>query len=321
MAQQFTPQQQRSVSNDSPPIGFIGAGAMGFPMIERLFNNGFDPVIHDVDKRNAAPLINKGVRWADSLSEVSSQAKIVLLSLPGPPQVEEVVSGDNGLLHTLSPGSVIVDLSTSSVAVSRALEEQCRERGIGFLDSPVTGGAKGCREGTLLLMVGGAGEHLEQARPVLEALSKKIFHLGGTGSGNVAKLINNQMYLCGQVIFYEGLVLANKAGLNLAALLEILDSGGAGGIHTKLIDRILTRQYEDNIFKLSLAEKDVRLSLEAGETLAVPMPVTAAAHQLFAAAKAAGFSDKNFWSAIEVVEQQAGTHINNFRSEESSNES
>jgi 3-hydroxyisobutyrate dehydrogenase len=309
-------QHSENNGNNSMPIGFIGVGTMGYPMIERLFDKGFDPIIYDLKKSCAETLIAKGVRWADSLSEVSSQAKIVLLSLPGPLQVEKVVSGTGGLLHTLPEGSVIVDLSTSSFATSRKLTAQCLQRRIGFLDSPVTGGSKDCREGTHIMMVGGDQEQLELVRPVLKALSRKIVHLGESGAGNIAKLINNQLYLCGQILFYEGIVLANKAGLDISALLAILDSGGAGGIHTKLVDRIFERQYEGNIFTLALAEKDVRLALEASRTLEAPMPVTAAAHQLFEEAKAAGFSNKNFWSTIEIVEKHAKTRIANTREEE-----
>jgi 3-hydroxyisobutyrate dehydrogenase-like beta-hydroxyacid dehydrogenase len=292
-----------------PQIAFIGTGTMGRPMAERFFNAGLDPIIHDAFKDNAKPLIERGFRWADSIADLSDAAKIVFLSLPGPTQVEAVVSDPGGLIHNLSPGSIIVDLSTNSVSMVRALAKICRERDIGFLDAPVSGGSEGSKDGTLVLMVGGEETLLEQVRPLLDILSRKIVYLGGSGSGTVAKLINNQLYLCGEVIFYEGLVLAAKADLDIEALLSILNMSGAGGIHSKVADRILDRRFDDNTFALALAEKDVALSLEAGRSLDVPMPATSAAHQLFVEAKAAGLGNKNFWSAIELVEKHASTSI------------
>lgn len=295
--------------NTRPAIAYIGTGTMGKPMATRLFNAGFDPVIYDAYKVCADSLIEMGARWADTLQDVCEQAKIVLLSLPGPVEVNAVVAGPGGLLEGLAPGSIIVDMSTNSVSMVRELAAKAADKQIAFIDSPVTGGLKGSTEGTLVLMVGGASEHLEQVRPILDELSREIVHLGDVGTGTAAKLIHNQLYLCGEVIFYEGLALAAKTGIDQQALLKILNMSGAGGIHSKVADRIIERRFDDNTFALALAEKDVALSLEAGRALDVPMPTTTAAHQLFIEGKAAGLSKKNFWSVIELVEQHANTKI------------
>lgn len=290
-------------------VGFVGTGTMGAPMVERLLDRELTLWIHDVDPASAESLRARGAHWARSLEDLATRCNVVLLSLPGPAQVRSVVSGPAGLLSKLDAGSVIVDLSTNSVETARDLADACQPRDVCFLDSPVSGGMKGAREGTLVLMIGGSAAALEQVRPVLEQISRSIFHLGPAGSGSVAKLVNNQLYLCGQVLFFEGLVLAAKAGLDLSALIEILNQTGSGGVHSRLADRIFERRFDDRTFTLALAEKDLALALEAGRSLEVPMPATAASHQLFVEAAAAGLRDKNFWAAVERVEQHANTRV------------
>jgi 3-hydroxyisobutyrate dehydrogenase len=297
------------MSSHNGQVGFVGTGTMGAAMVARLLDEGVEPLLHDVHAASAAPLLERGARWAPSLEDLAGACDVVLLSLPGPPQVEAVVAGPGGLLSKLAPGATIVDLSTNSVATVRELHERCRERGVAFLDSPVSGGSKGSREGSLVLMVGGEAEVVERQRALLEKLSRSLHHLGGSGAGTIAKLVHNQLYLCGQVLFYEGLVLAAKGGLDIPTLIEILDQSGAGGIHAKLADRVLERRYDDDTFALALAEKDVALGLEAGRSLEVPMPTAAAAYQLFVEARAAGLGDKNFWAAIELVEKRAATRV------------
>lgn len=300
---------------DNLKVGFIGTGTMGAPMAQRLVSAGLKPLIHDIDKKSAQHLIDEGGIWVDSLDGIAKEVEIILLSLPGPPQVEAVISGLNGLIHSMKAGSIIIDLSTNSVSMVKKLANACKEKNIHFLDSPVSGGSKGSAEGSLILMVGGDQNILSQVQPILDILSRQTIYLGEAGSGTVAKLINNQLYLCGEVIFYEGLALATKAGLDISALLEILNMSGAGGIHSKIADRVIERRFDDNTFALNLAEKDVALSLEAGQSLQVPMPTTEAAHTLFAEAKAAGLGSRNFWSAIEIVEKRSNIRLHNPKEE------
>jgi len=222
--------------------GFIGTGTMGLPMAQQLANAALEPLIHDLSKDRIAPLLDKGAIWCESLTELAQHCDTVFLSLPGPRQVEAVVAGSGGLLDKLARGSAIVDLSTSSVATARRMEKLCAAKGIGFLDSPVSGGEKRAADGSLILMVGGKEQTLEQVRPQLQLLSREILHLGGAGCGTVAKLINNQLYLCGEILCYEGLALASKAGLDLEQLVHIRDESGAGGVHTKLAERVLAGQ-------------------------------------------------------------------------------
>ena len=292
-----------------PSVGFVGLGNMGGPMAARLVEADLEVSVHDLHRADAKPLLDAGASWSSSLTQLATRAEIILLSLPGPPEVEHVVAGRGGLLESLAKGSVIVDLSTNAVGSVRKLAAECARRDIAFLDAPVSGGAPGAINGTLVLMVGGQAAALERVRPVLDVLSRRIVYLGQCGNGTVAKLINNQLYLCGQVLFYEGMVLGAKAGLDPGDLVKILDDTGVGGVHSRLAGRVLDRDQESTTFALSLAEKDVALVLEAGRSLSVSMPVTAAAHELFVAGRAAGQGEKNFWAAFELVEERARIHV------------
>lgn len=292
-----------------PRIGFVGTGTMGAPMAARLLAAGHALWVHDAKREACADLLAAGARFAGSRAELAREVDVALLSLPGPPQVEAVVSGPDGLLAQLRPGSCIVDLSTNALASVRSLAERCAERGVDYLDAPVSGGMQGAAAGSLVLMVGGAAEALERVRPTLEVLSRQIIHFGPSGAGTVAKLVNNQLYLCGEVLFYEGLVLGAKAGLDIQALLEMLEATGVGGVHAALAPRVLGRRFDDRTFALALAEKDVGLALEAGRSLDVPMPTTAAAHRLFAETAALGLGDKNFWISFEQLEARAGIRV------------
>ena len=294
-------------------VGFVGTGTMGGAMVLRLLEREVDVLVHDLDADAARPLLEAGARWSDSLADLAARCDVLLLSLPGPPQVESVVEG---LLPALTTNATIVDLSTSAVATARTLAARCADRGVGFLDAPVSGGSAGALAGTLVLMVGGAADVLERVRPVLEPLSRSIFHLGPPGAGTVAKLVNNQLYLGGQVLFFEGLALAAKAELDLGALVEILDQTGAGGVHARLADRVFERRFDDGTFALALAEKDLALMLEAGDALDVPLPATDASHRLFREAFDAGLRDENFWAAIELVEARSQVRISRGEPEE-----
>ena len=290
-------------------VGFVGLGTMGAAIANRLLDEGISLLLHDVRREAASKLLERGAQWATTLEELAQEVDVVLLSLPGPPEIADVVAGPNGLLENLAAGATVVDLSTNSIATARELATAASQRDMTFIDSPVSGGSVGGREGTLVLMVGGPSEGVDRVRPLLAKISRKLFYLGESGAGTIAKLINNQLYLCGEVLFFEGLVLAAKAGLAPDSLCEILELTGVGGAHARLAPRIFERRYDDRTFTLGLAEKDVSLAIEASRTLNAPMPTTEAAHELFTQALAEGLRDKNFWSSIEVAERRAKVRV------------
>ena len=291
------------------PIGFVGLGTMGSAMANRLLDRGRELVVHDRVSSLEDPLVERGARRASSLGAIAEACETVLLSLPGPQQITAVVEAEDGLLAKMPTGGTIVDLSTNSVECARRLSSSCERRGVGFLDAPVSGGSKGSRDGTLVLMVGGDEETVDRVRPVLADLSRQIFLLGGPGCGAATKLVHNQLYLCGEVLFFEALILAAKAGISATSLCEILELSGAGGVHARLVSRVLERRFDDRTFTLGLAEKDVALAIDAGRSLGTPLEATEAAHRLFADGLEEGWGDKNFWSVIELLERRADVEI------------
>jgi 3-hydroxyisobutyrate dehydrogenase-like beta-hydroxyacid dehydrogenase len=292
----------------SEEVGFIGAGTIGGPMARRLLETGHALVVHDLRPEALRPLAESGARTAASPREVAERCRVVLTSLPGPAEVESVVCGGSGILAGAGRGDVHVDLSTSSFAMVRRLAELEARAGVELLDAPVSGGAVGAAQGALTVMASGSRAAFDRVEPLLRALGKHVFHLGESGAGTLAKLANNAVFLCAGLVAQELFVLAAKAGLDPARLLEVLRTGSAG-MYLGLAEAWLRRGFDAPIFKLALAEKDVALALESARELAVPMPVTAAAHQTYLQALAQGHGQEVFFATLRAVEAAAGHEI------------
>jgi 3-hydroxyisobutyrate dehydrogenase len=238
-------------------VGFVGLGHMGAPMAANLLAAGFELVVHDRDPDRAARLAGQGAR-AGSLADVAA-AGIVLVSVPGPPEVEAVAAG---LLPRLAPGSVLVCTSTVSPALVQRLEHDARPRGVELVDAPVTGAADGARAGTLSIMVGAEPEALERCRPVLEPLSSRIVHTGPVGSGSATKLLTNMLWAVHVVALADALAVGRAAGLDPAVLGEAIDtSAGGSWVSAHDLPNIL-RGDDDESFPLALCHKDLGLIAE-----------------------------------------------------------
>jgi len=290
-------------------VAFIGLGNMGGPMALRIQRGGHELAVHDQRGDVAAVLEQAGARWAGSVAEVVDGAEVVCMSLPGPRQVEAVVNGVTGVLAHMKPGAVLVDHTTNGLDTVYQVARRCAEVGLGFLDAPVSGGNAGANAGTLVAMVGGSSDHLRIARPVLDTFAEPVLHLGAVGTGTVAKLVNNQLYLCGEVLFQEGMVLASKAGIDPSVLLAMLDRTGVAATHVQTGPRMLAREFEGQGFALALAEKDIAMALAAGRELDVPLSTTAAAHQRFVEALAAGMGAQRSFATLTMIERAAGFEV------------
>ena len=289
-------------------VGFIGAGTIGGPMARRLLETGHELVVHDLRPEALRPLGEAGAATASCPREVAERCRIVLTSLPGPAEVEAVALGERGILAAAQRGDVHVDLSTSSWAMVRRLAEVEARAGVSLVDAPVSGGAAGAAQGTLTVMASGSRAAYERVEPLLRSLGKNVFHLGDSGAGTLVKLANNAVFLCAGLVAQEVFVLAAKAGLDPARLLEVLRTGSAG-MYLGLAELFLKRGFDAPIFQLSLAEKDVALALDSARELAVPMPVTAAAHQTYVQALAQGLGPKVFFATLRAIEAAAGAEV------------
>jgi 3-hydroxyisobutyrate dehydrogenase len=289
-------------------VGFIGLGNMGNPMARNLIRAGHRLVIHDLRESAGANLLELGARWAASPKAVAEQCRVIFTSLPGPPEVERVVLGPEGILEGAAPGSVLFDLSSNAPPAIRRIAAQAADHGVTVLDAPVSGGVGGAERATLAVMVGGERAAFEEHRELLGAIGANVFHLGPVGSGSIVKLMNNLIALSIGPLLDEAVVVGAKAGIPPATLFEVMSVSSAGPL-VRGLPRLFRRTFDEATFALSLARKDVGLAVAAGRDLGVPMPVAAAVEQVYEWAKGDGLGDKNSLATLLLYERAAGLEI------------
>lgn len=292
----------------SPPrgaIGFIGLGAMGAPIARRLIEAGHALVVSDISRAHADEWTAAGAGFVNTPAEVAAACRTVFMSLPGPREVEAVA---DGLMTGARSGDVVVDLSTNAYATVVALARRLADAGVTFIDAPVSGGVAGAVRGKLAVMAGGDGAAIAALAPVFEAFAARVFHVGDSGKGTIAKLVNNQIFLSTAVAVQEGFVLAAKAGLDSDTLLEIVKASSAGS-YMGMASLFFGRDFDNAMFRLSLAAKDLGVALESASDLGVPMPTTAAAHGVYKDAIDQGLGDKVFYATLRALETDAGAEV------------
>ncbi|MFN0094300.1 MAG: NAD(P)-dependent oxidoreductase [Dehalococcoidia bacterium] len=285
-------------------VGFIGTGSIGNPMCRQVIAGGHEVLVFDQRPAAIENLVELGARAAASPADVARECRIILTSLPGPKEVEDVARGPEGLLSTAQPGDIHVDLTTNSVTAAKRMAALAAASGVLYLDAPVTGGVRGAEKGTLTVLASGDRLAFERAEPVLKCLGENVFYLGDSGTGTLVKLINNLIVLCTGQIMQEGIVLGAKAGLDMEQLFRLLQLGTARP-NVGLMPYVVGRKFDNPTFTLGLAAKDVGLALETARDLAVPMPTTTAAHQTYLQAVAAGLAGKSFMATLEALEASA----------------
>ncbi len=289
-------------------VGFIGLGNMGNPMARNLIRAGHQLVVHDLREDAAANLVELGARWAASPKAVAAQCRVVFTSLPGPPEVERVVLGPDGVLAGAARGSVLFDLSSNAPPVIRRIAAQAADHGVTVLDAPVSGGVGGAEKGSLAVMVGGERAAFEEHRALLDAIGANVFHLGPVGNGSVVKLMNNLVALSIGPLLDEAVVVGAKAGIPPATLFEVMSVSSAGPL-VRGLPRLFKRGFDEASFALALARKDVGLAVGAGRDLGVPMPVAAAVEQVYEWARGNGLGDKSSLATLLLYERAAGVEI------------
>ncbi|MGC8485507.1 MAG: NAD(P)-dependent oxidoreductase [Candidatus Baltobacteraceae bacterium] len=263
-------------------VGFIGLGAMGEPMAHALLRAGF-PVVASAH-RNRAPLERLAAAGARAVAHpgaVAAESAIVVLCVPDAPQVEEALFAERGVVEGLREGSIVVDMSTISPVASRRFAERLAQRGIGFVDAPVSGGPMRAQSGTLTIMVGASDEHFARVRAVLEAMGTP-HHLGPVGMGETVKLVNQIAIGSIMIANAEALMFARKAGADLDAVREVLKSATASNyVLEQWIPKTWLGAGFDGGFAMDLLRKDLAAALDAARSMGHPMPQAALAHQLY----------------------------------------
>ncbi len=294
-------------------VAFIGVGTMGGPMVANLLEAGHDLMVHDMRRAAAEPYLAQGAKWADSPEDAARQGELILTSLPGPREVEQVALGERGILHGAPRGSVYADLSTSSATLIRRIHQVFKERGVDVLDAPVSGGPLGAQRGTLQVMVGGDEVVFERVKPTLDAIGRgKVSLMGEIGSGTVAKLVHNMVSACAAQALAEGLTLGVKAGVKPEKLLEAIRGGayGQGYMLSHRVPETVFKGAYDNVgFALKLSRKDIGLATELGREYDVPMPIAAIAEQNVVACLVRGWGDKDSSAPFMLQEERAGVKL------------
>ena len=295
-------------------IGFIGIGVMGRPMALHLLKAGHHVTIfaRHPEKAEVQEVLNAGAKLAPSPRAVAIASDMVITMVPNSPQVEEVVCGPQGILEGARKGLIIIDMSTIAPSTSRKLASIAAERGVHFLDAPVSGGSQGAENGALTIMVGGEREIFEQVRPVLEAMGKQenIFYVGPHGSGEVVKIVNN--ILCGVIAagIAESFVLGVKAGADVKTMAEVI--GVSAGASWQLANQFPARAFNGSFkpgFMTDLLHKDLGLALDLAAENQTPLALTALSRQMYEMARAEGFGREDYTSLLKVLEQIAGVEV------------
>lgn len=290
-------------------LGFIGLGVMGGPMARNLIRAGYPVTGFDTDPARMAGFVAAGGKAAASAAEVGRAGEIVFLSLPTGDVVREVVTGASGLAAVMKSGGAIVDLSTTEARVAQEAAAACAARGIAFLDAPVSGGEQGAKDATLSVMVGWDAAAFARCRPILSVMGRSVVHMGGSGMGQAAKLVNNLIVAAGFAAVCEGWALAVKAGLDPATLHEAIRGGWAGSrVMEETVPRLLTRNFVPG-GTVDIMTKDVGYALNMARTLNLPVPVTALVHELFRMAKAQGKGGKAQPVLITLWEEWTGIRV------------
>lgn len=290
-------------------IGFIGLGTMGRPMAHNLIKAGFALTVRGRRKPIVDELVSAGAMSADSPREVAEVSDVVITMLPDSPDVREVVTGEDGILSGAKPGTVVIDMSTISPSVTREIAEMASNRGIEYLDAPVSGGETGAIAGTLSIMVGGKADVFDKCLPILQAMGKNVVHMGGVGMGQATKLCNQVICVVNIQAVCEGLMLGSKSGLDMERLLAVVSGGAAGSwMLSNLGPKMLARDFEPG-FKVKLQQKDLRLALAAADEMGLSLPAMSLVHQLFNSVEADGMGEEGTQALITALEKLAGHTI------------
>jgi len=290
-------------------VGFIGVGNMGNPMAANVLKAGFPMTVFDTNPKAMENLIQAGARRAGSAREVVESSEIVLTSLPASPDVEATYLEPGGLVERAKRGMILIDLSSVLPSTPRKIEPRAKERGVHFLEAPVSGGVSGARAATLAIMVGGDAEPLARAKPVLSAIGPNIFHVGPVGAGNTVKAINNMMACVNGLAMMEGLALGVKAGLDPMTVYEVVKASSGGSKALERIPRAIVPRDFDPGFKVALMNKDLETFTHIAKELHVPISFANVAQRYEQMALAAGLGEMDTSVVMTVIERLAAVQI------------
>ena len=282
-------------------IGFIGLGVMGRPMAEHLIGAGQNVNLHRI-KPVSQYLVDKGGVAYDSARSLAEGSDILILMLPDTPDVEEVLFGAEGIADVLTPGKLVIDMSSISPVATKNFAEKLSAKGVGYLDAPVSGGEVGAKNAALTIMVGGSDADFARALPLFEIMGKSITHIGGVGDGQTAKVANQIIVGLTIEAVAEALLFARRAGADLTKVREALLGGFAQSRILEVHGQRMIDESFDPGFRIRLHRKDLSLAADAARAMNLALPNTAMTQQLMNAALAIGLGDKDHSALIAALD-------------------
>jgi 3-hydroxyisobutyrate dehydrogenase-like beta-hydroxyacid dehydrogenase len=294
----------------SVSVAFLGLGTMGSRQAAVLARAGFDVTVYNrTIERARAWSEEHGGRVATTPADAVQGAQAVITMVVDGPQVEALLLGPDGAAGNARAGTLFIDMSTIAPGDAREIGARLDEQGHSFVDAPVSGSAAKAADGTLTIMAGGERDAVERARPLLEAMGDSVIHAGPLGHGQTIKLIHNAVAAVNLAVLAQGLVLGDRAGVDLDALIAVLGAGAAG---SAMLDRkgdAMRRHDFTPLFKLDHMLKDLRFCLQEAADARVPFPLATSAADAYTAASAHGFGQEDFGAVLEAAERLANHRI------------
>ncbi len=291
---------------ETKPVGIVGVGLLGSAVAGVLLRSGYHVIGYDVMPEKLTALVAQGGKPAGSAAEVARSAGAVFTILPTLDSVTEAITGPHGVLEGASANTTIIQMSTISPDLAVRIGEAASDAAVAFLDAPVSGTSSMVAQRDCVVTVGGERATFDGCLPVLEALARRVYYVGPCGMGSYLKLVTNLVMGLNGVVLAEGLTLARRAGLNPVQTLEILSQGAAASKILEVRGPLMIEGRFEPLMKMDLFLKDIRLMLEAGQRLHVPLPLTGIMQQLYTAAVAGGQATEDLSGIICLYERMAG---------------
>jgi len=289
-----------------PSLGFVGLGLMGSRVVKRLLDAGYAVTGYNRTQPKAQPLIDAGMRWADTPRDVSRAADITFSMVTDTAALSSVAFGPDGILAGLSAGKIYVDMSTVGPRLIRELAAQAEAAGASMLEAPVSGSVSAVEGGTLAFFVGGQAAALEKVQPIFDRLGQKVIHIGASGQAATMKIAINLNLATQLLSLFESLVLAERGGIPRETALEALLNSVAASPAMKYRAPFVLKPPAEVWFNIKMMQKDLQLALGLGLELDVPLASVAHTNEMLSAARAMGYGDEDFAALFKVVMRMAG---------------
>ncbi len=292
-------------------IGFIGVGNIGAPIAGQLLKAGHTLMVHDLRREAAEGLLGVGATWSDSAATLAGECEVVATCLPGPAEAEQVCLGPGGIVSCIKPGGLYIDHTTNSPLFVRRIHDMFAAKDVAMLDAPVSGGMEGAQTRDLLVMAGGEPAVFERARPLLDAIAKRVIYTGAIGTGSIAKIMHNSASFTLDLVMAECWTTGIKAGIDAATIVNVFNEAALGQMMSLKVRLPATwlRGDFDPRFSLALARKDLGLALELARATDTPMPLAAICEQEMIEAVERGWAGRDASIFLTLQEERAKVQV------------